>query len=142
MTPPAALVVADEPPVAQPAAAPPSACSRSRSTGSSRADTPGGSRTATPTRAPRILRLGTDAVDEVFALGAERALTVVSGPRLLTLESLAGYPLVQVRTLPREPHVLLEAMTAAPDALSRDDFPVVTPGRPYRAALRLGLDER
>jgi hypothetical protein len=91
-------------------------------------------------RAGQTLHLGTDAVDEVFALGPEHALTVVSGERRVTLESLAGYPLAEVRTMPGEPHVLLEALTATPDALSHDDFPVATPGHPYRAALRLGLD--
>jgi galactose mutarotase-like enzyme len=92
-------------------------------------------------RRHRTLHLGADDVDEVFALGKEHALSVVSGARRITLESLAGYPLAAVRTLPGEPHVQLEALTAGPDALSRDAFPVAAPGRPFRTALRLGVQE-
>jgi hypothetical protein len=36
---------------------------------------------------------------------------------------------------------MVEALTAAPDALSRDVFRVATPGRPHRAALRVSVDE-
>jgi hypothetical protein len=36
---------------------------------------------------------------------------------------------------------MVEALTAAPDALSRNAFPVATPGRPYRAALRVSTDD-
>jgi hypothetical protein len=59
----------------------------------------------------------------------------------VTVESLTGFPLAQVRTVASEPHVMLEALTAAPDALSRNTFPVATPGRPYRAALRVSTDD-
>jgi hypothetical protein len=75
------------------------------------------------------------------SLGADRRLTVASDTRRLTVESLTGFPLAQVRSVASEPHVVLEALTAAPDALSRDLFPVATLGRPYRAALRLSLDD-
>jgi hypothetical protein len=34
---------------------------------------------------------------------------------------------------------MVEALTAAPDALSRNRFSVATPERPYRAALRLSI---
>jgi aldose 1-epimerase len=85
--------------------------------------------------------LGVDELHEVFVLGADRRLTVASDTRRLTVESLTGFPLAQVRSVASEPHVVLEALTAAPDALSRDLFPVATLGRPYRAALRLSLDD-
>ena len=84
--------------------------------------------------------VGVDELHEVFALGADRCVTVASGARRLTVESLTGFPLAQVRTVASEPHVMVEALTAAPDALSRDLFPVATPGQPYRAALRLSVD--
>lgn len=96
---------------------------------------------ATEERAAQTRRIAAgDELQEVFRLGPERRLTVASGARRLTLESLAGFPLAQVRTLRDEPHVMLEALTAEPDALSRDRFPVATTGRPYRAALRLAAD--
>jgi aldose 1-epimerase len=85
--------------------------------------------------------LGADQLHEVFVLGADRCLTVASDARRLTIESLTGFPLAQVRTVASEPHVVIEALTAAPDALSHDLFPVATPGRPYRAALRLSVDD-
>jgi aldose 1-epimerase len=86
--------------------------------------------------------LGVDELHEVFVLGADRSLTVASDARRVTVESLTGFPFAQVHTAAREPHMMLEALTAAPDALSRNTFPVATPGRPYRAALRISTDDR
>ncbi|MGO9750038.1 MAG: hypothetical protein ACLP8S_34475 [Solirubrobacteraceae bacterium] len=85
--------------------------------------------------------LGVDDLHEVFVLGADRRLTIASDARRLTLEPLTGFRLAQVRTIASEPHVMVEALTAAPDALTRDLFAVATPGRPYRAALRLSIDD-
>jgi aldose 1-epimerase len=81
--------------------------------------------------------LGVDELADVFALGDDRRLTVASDARRLTLEPRAGFPLVHVRSVGDAPYVLVEALTAAPDALSRDAFAVATPERPHRAALRL-----
>ncbi|MGA2453013.1 MAG: hypothetical protein ABSG93_05785 [Solirubrobacteraceae bacterium] len=85
--------------------------------------------------------LGVDDLHEVFLLGSDRRLTVASDARRLTVEPLGGFPFAQVRSIAGEPHVMVEALTAAPDALSRDVFPVARPGQPYRAALRLSVDE-
>jgi aldose 1-epimerase len=85
--------------------------------------------------------LGVDELHEVFLLGADRRVTVASDARRMTIESLSGFPFAQVRSVASEPHVMVEALTAAPDALSRDVFPVATPGHPYRAALCLSVDE-
>lgn len=85
--------------------------------------------------------LGVDELHEVFAFGSDRRLTVASDARRLTIESLTGYRLAQVRTVASEPHVMLEALTAAPDALSHNAFPVAAPGRPYRAALRVSTED-
>lgn len=84
---------------------------------------------------------GVDELHEVFVFEADRRGTIASDTRRLTVESLTGFPLAQVRTVASEPHVVVEALTAAPDALSRNLFPVATRGRPYRAALRLSLDD-
>lgn len=84
--------------------------------------------------------LALDDHHEVFALGADRSVTIATDTRRLTLESLHGFPLAQVRADHDEPHVMLEALTAAPDALSRDAFPLATRDRPYRASLRISLD--
>jgi aldose 1-epimerase len=85
--------------------------------------------------------VGVDQLSEVSWLGADRRLTIASGPRRLTIEPLAGFPLAHIRTLPREPHLMVEALTAPPDALRNDLFAVASPGQPYRAALRLSVDE-
>lgn len=92
---------------------------------------------STERRDPRTCRLDQEDVREVFRLDRGHGLSVVSDARRLGLESLAGFPLAQVRAVADEPHVMLEAMTAEPDALSRGTFPVATRRRPYRAALRI-----
>jgi hypothetical protein len=71
--------------------------------------------------------------------GSDRRLTIASAARRLTIESLDGFPFAQVRARTSEPHVMVEALTAAPDALSRNRFSVATPERPYRATLRLSI---
>lgn len=85
--------------------------------------------------------LGVDDVHEVFLLGADRRVTIASDLRRVTVESLDGFPFAQVRSIAGERHVMVEALAAAPDALTRGVFPVAGPGRPYRAALRLSVDE-
>jgi galactose mutarotase-like enzyme len=85
--------------------------------------------------------LGVEELHELFVLGADRSLTIALGARRLTVESLTGFPLAQVRTVASEPHVMVEALTAAPDALSRGRFRAATPGRPYRAEFRLSVDD-
>jgi aldose 1-epimerase len=85
--------------------------------------------------------LGVDERHEVFAFGGDRRITVASDARRVTLEPLTGFPFAQVRAVAGEPHVMVEALTVAPDALSRDVFPLATPGRPYRAAWRLSADD-
>jgi aldose 1-epimerase len=89
----------------------------------------------------RALTVGVDELREVSCLGADHRLTIASGTRRLTIEPLRGFPLAHVRTVAREPHVMIEALTAPPDALRHNLFPVASPGRPYRAALRLSVDE-
>lgn len=85
--------------------------------------------------------LAVEDLHEVFALGADRRLTIASDARRLTLEPLTGFPFAHVRTSASEPHFMVEALSAAPDALTRDLFAVATPGRPYLAALRLSVDD-
>lgn len=89
----------------------------------------------------RASTVGVDELREVSCLGTDRRVTVAAGTRRLTLEPLSGFPLAHVRTVSREPHVMIEALTAPPDALRRNLFPVASPGQPYLAALRLSVDE-
>jgi aldose 1-epimerase len=85
--------------------------------------------------------LGVDELNEVFVLGADRRLNVDAGARRVTVEPLGGFSLARVHAVAGEPHVMVEALTAPPDALSRGEFAVATPGRPYRAALLLSADD-
>jgi aldose 1-epimerase len=89
----------------------------------------------------RASTVGVDELREVSSLGADRRLTMASGTRRLTIEPLSGFPFAHVRTVAREPHILVEALTAPPDALRHNLFPVASPGQPYRAVLRLSVDE-
>jgi aldose 1-epimerase len=96
---------------------------------------------ATETLEMNASTLGVDELQEVFAFGEDRRLTVASDARRITVESLAGFRLAQVSAVAGQPHVMLEALTAPPDALSRNVFPLALPGRPYRASLRLSVDD-
>jgi galactose mutarotase-like enzyme len=89
----------------------------------------------------RASTVGVDELREVSFLGTDRRLTIASDTRRLTIELLSGFPLTHVRSVAREPHVMLEALTAPPDALRHNLFPVASPGQPYQAALRLSVDE-
>jgi aldose 1-epimerase len=82
---------------------------------------------------------GVDELHEVFAFDSDRRVTIASGERRLTIDSLDGFEFAQVRTSREWPHLMVEALTAAPDALSRGLFTVATSERPYRAALRVSI---
>ncbi|MDO8188154.1 aldose 1-epimerase [Conexibacter sp. JD483] len=92
-------------------------------------------------RGGRAFQLERGDVRELFALGDGGRVAVMGTGRRLTLEPLAGFPFAQVCTYPEEPHATLEAMTAEPDALSHDTYPVATAARPYHAALRIAVDD-
>jgi aldose 1-epimerase len=96
---------------------------------------------ATAPREMSASSLGDEETEEVFALGADRRLTFASELRRVTFEALDRFRFAQVRSLAGEPHVMVEALTAAPDALSRGAFAVASPGRPHRAELRISVDQ-
>ena len=86
--------------------------------------------------------LDVDELQQVFRLGRDRRITIAAPERRITIDLLGGFPLVHVRSVPREPYVVIEALTAAPDALNNGSFAVATPGEPYRAALRVSASSR
>jgi aldose 1-epimerase len=96
---------------------------------------------ATETVHMRASTVGVDELRELSSLGSDRRLTIASASRRLTIEPLTGFPFAHVRTVAREPHVMVEALTAPPDGLRHNQFPVASAGHPYRAALRLSVDE-
>jgi aldose 1-epimerase len=81
-----------------------------------------------------------DELHEVFSLGSDRRVTVAGPRRRITAEFLGGFPFGQVCSVAGQPHLMVEALTAPPDALNRDAFPVATSMRPYRASLRVSID--
>jgi galactose mutarotase-like enzyme len=88
----------------------------------------------------RALQLGVDETREVFLLGTDRRVTLASETQRLTLDIGAGYTAAHARAVADEQYVTLEALTALPDALTRGDFPLALPGKPYTARLRLSVD--
>ena len=88
----------------------------------------------------RAYSLGADELHEVFALGPDTRVTIGGPKRRITAEFVRGFPFGQVRSAAGQPHLMLEALTASPDALNRDAFPVATSTQPYRASLRLSID--
>lgn len=84
--------------------------------------------------------VGVEELHEVFALERDRRVSIATDTRRLAIEAMRGFPLAEVRSRAGEPHVMLEALTAAPDALSHEDFPLALPGKPYEAALRLSAE--
>jgi hypothetical protein len=99
---------------------------------------PTGATEAAPMRA---FTAGLDELCEVSHLGTDRCVTIASARRRVTIEPLRGLPNLYLRTVAREPHIMVEALTASPDALRRNRFATARPGRPYRAALCLSVDE-
>lgn len=95
---------------------------------------------ATEPRPMNAFTLGADEIQELFQLQDDRRITIATDARRLTVEPLDGFALAEVRSLRSEPHVMLETLTAAPDALNRHDFPLATPEMPYQAELRLSVD--
>jgi aldose 1-epimerase len=99
---------------------------------------PTGATEPVPMRASTV---GVDQLRELCSLGADRRVTIASASRRLTIEPLSGFSFAHVRTVAREPHVMVEALTAPPDGLRHNQFPVASAGHPYRAALRLSVEE-
>src|ERR1700742_2352793 len=87
----------------------------------------------------RAWTVGVDHLSEVSSLATDRHLTIASGTRRVSVEPLNGFPFAHLRAVAPEPHVMVEALTAPPDALRQDRFPVASPGHPYRATLRLSV---
>jgi aldose 1-epimerase len=81
-------------------------------------------------------------LDELYALGTERALSLASPDRRLTLTYDDGYPYAQVYSPEGATFCAIEPMTAPTNALVTGDFPTVRPGETFSAGFTIGVTAR
>jgi galactose mutarotase-like enzyme len=81
--------------------------------------------------------LGSRTFDDLYALGRDRRLALVSGARRLEIRFGPGYPFAQVYAPPGKRFVALEPMTAPTDALVSGSAPLVSPGDRFSAAFTI-----
>lgn len=91
-------------------------------------------------------RLGSRTFDDLYSLGGgadDRSLSIAGGGRRVVAEVGEGYLFAQVFAPPGMPHVCLEPMTAATNALVDGGYEVVAPGGSYvaRFAVRVEGDD-
>ena len=78
-------------------------------------------------------------LDELYALGADRVLSLATRNRRITLTYDEGYPYAQVYAPPGQSYCAIEPMTAPTNALVTGDFPSVRPGESFSAAFTLSV---
>ncbi len=93
----------------------------------------GRARPAAAERAPLAGR----SLDDLFALGPSRVLTLASADRRLTLTYDDCYPYAQVYSPAGSSFCAIEPMTAPTNALVSGDFPTVRPGEMFSAAFSI-----
>ena len=96
---------------------------------------------ARPAVAERAPLAGRD-LDDLFALGAERVLTLAAADRRLTLTYDHGYPYAQVYSPAGASFCAIEPMTAPTNALVTGDFPTVRPDEMFSAAFTIAIVDR
>lgn len=78
-------------------------------------------------------------LDDLFALGQDRIITLATDDRRLTITYDDGYPYAQVYAPAGEPFCAIEPMTAPTNALVSGDHPAVRPGETFSAAFTLAV---
>ncbi|MGZ4755494.1 MAG: aldose epimerase family protein [Acidimicrobiia bacterium] len=78
-------------------------------------------------------------LDELFALGPDRILSLATTDRRLTVTYDDGYPYAQVYAPEGKPFCAIEPMTAPTNALVTGDHPSVRPGETFSAAFTLSV---
>jgi aldose 1-epimerase len=77
--------------------------------------------------------LGTRALDDLYALGRDRRLSLTSGDRALRVLFDRNYGFLQVYAPPEQNVCCLEPMTAPTNALVTGSCPMVSPGQSFTA---------
>jgi galactose mutarotase-like enzyme len=85
------------------------------------------------------VRLRERAWDDLFALDGPSSVAVTGGELRLEVRYGAGYPYAQVFSPAGADFVAIEPMTAATDALTRDECPLVEPGETCRAVFEVAV---
>ena len=83
--------------------------------------------------------LGARALDDLFALGADRDLALEAGGRSVAVAMEDGYTFAQVYSPADAPFACLEPMTAPVNALVTGDCRLVEPGGSFTAGFRITL---
>jgi aldose 1-epimerase len=78
-------------------------------------------------------------LDDLFALGSDRIITLATGDRRLTVTYDDGYPYAQVYAPAGKPFCAIEPMTAPTNALVSGDHPSVRPDETFSAAFTLAV---
>jgi aldose 1-epimerase len=78
-------------------------------------------------------------LDDLFALGPDRIITLATPDRRLTVTYDNGYPYAQVYSPTGKPFCAIEPMTAPTNALVSGDYPTVRPGETFSAAFTLAV---
>jgi galactose mutarotase-like enzyme len=79
-------------------------------------------------------------LDELYALGADRALSIATPDRRLTLTYDDGYPYAQVYSPEGASFCAIEPMTAPTNALVTGDYPTVLPGATFSAGFTIAVN--
>lgn len=93
---------------------------------------------ARPEPAETVSLAGCD-LDELYALGTDRVLSLSAGDRRITLTYDEGYPYAQVYAPRGKPYCAIEPMTAPTNALVTGDHPSARPGESFSAAFTLSV---
>jgi galactose mutarotase-like enzyme len=79
-------------------------------------------------------------LDELYALGVDRVLSLATPGRRLTLTYDDGYPYAQVYSPAGAAFCAIEPMTAPTNALVTGDHPTVRPGATFSAGVTIAVD--
>jgi aldose 1-epimerase len=93
----------------------------------------------TASNAGGTVRLRERAWDDLFALEGPSSVAVTGGGLRLEVRYGAGYPYAQVFSPAGADFVAIEPMTAATDALTRDECAQVEPGDTFRAVFEVAV---
>jgi aldose 1-epimerase len=85
--------------------------------------------------------IGTRTFDDLYALGRERRLALVTDDTSISMHAGAGYPYAQVWVPSGRPFAALEPMAARTNSLADGSAPLVEPGADYTAVFSLAIGE-
>jgi len=85
--------------------------------------------------------IGSRTFDDLYALGRERRLALVTDDTSISMRAGAGYPYAQVWVPSGRPFAALEPMAARTNSLADGTAPLVEPGADYTAVFSLAIGE-